>query len=55
MAPANALEADIDGDDDFARQSKLAARAARFNNKLPGNRYKEVSNIAAGGWGCANG
>lgn len=42
MPPASASGPDPDGDDAFTKQSKLAERAARFNNKLPGNRYKEV-------------
>lgn len=44
MAPAPASGADLalDGDDSLLKSTKLAARAARFNNKLEGNRYKEV-------------
>jgi len=33
---------DPDGDDALRKQARLAARAQRFNNVLPGNRYKEV-------------
>ena len=32
-----------DSDDESRKADKLAARAARFSNKLPGNRYKQVS------------
>lgn len=42
----SALAADPDGDDSLQKQARLAARAARFNNVLPGNRYKEVSSLA---------
>ncbi|BEJ12802.1 hypothetical protein CspHIS471_0212620 [Cutaneotrichosporon sp. HIS471] len=42
MAPAATLGADPDGDDSFLKQDRLAARASRFNNKLEGNRYKEL-------------
>lgn len=44
---SSSLGGDPDGDDDLRKQSRLAARAARFNNVLPGNRYKEVSTRAA--------
>lgn len=37
------MNGDPDGDDELRKKSRLAARAARFNNVLPGNRYKEVS------------
>lgn len=37
------MSADPDGDDALAKQQRLAKRAQRFNNVLPGNRYKEVS------------
>lgn len=50
MAPASALGADPDGEDDFAKQSRLEARAARFNQKLPGNRYKEVGSRQIASW-----
>lgn len=36
------MNGDPDGDDELRKKSRLAARAARFNNVLPGNRYKEV-------------
>jgi hypothetical protein len=36
------MSADPDGDDAQSKQQRLQARAARFNNVLPGNRYKEV-------------
>ncbi|GMK59099.1 hypothetical protein CspeluHIS016_0701140 [Cutaneotrichosporon spelunceum] len=42
MGPPAASGADPDGDDTFLKQNRLAARAARFNNKLQGNRYKEL-------------
>ncbi|WWC71700.1 uncharacterized protein I206_105658 [Kwoniella pini CBS 10737] len=34
-----------DGEDDSRKASKLAARAARFNKVLPGNRYKELEEM----------
>ncbi|EJT51638.1 hypothetical protein A1Q1_07050 [Trichosporon asahii var. asahii CBS 2479] len=36
------MNGDPDGDDELRKKSRLAARAARFNNVLPGNRYKEL-------------
>ncbi|KAL7423449.1 actin cytoskeleton and mitosis protein [Cryptotrichosporon argae] len=38
---------DPDADDDGRKSSRLAARAARFNNVLPGNRYKELEEARA--------
>lgn len=44
MAPASALEGGLEsGEDDFKKADRLAARAARFSNKLLGNKFKEVS------------
>jgi hypothetical protein len=41
--PSDALGGGIMGDaDDFKKADRLAARKARFNNRLEGNRYKEV-------------
>ncbi|KAL1408742.1 actin cytoskeleton and mitosis protein [Vanrija albida] len=40
--PPPAVGVDSDGDDDFRRADRRAARAARFNTKLEGNRYKEL-------------
>ncbi|WWD02476.1 hypothetical protein V865_000516 [Kwoniella europaea PYCC6329] len=34
-----------DGEDDSRKASKLAARAARFNKVLPGNRYKQLEEM----------
>nr|XP_018261336.1 uncharacterized protein I303_05773 [Kwoniella dejecticola CBS 10117]OBR83494.1 hypothetical protein I303_05773 [Kwoniella dejecticola CBS 10117] len=34
-----------DGEDDSRKASRLAARAARFNKVLPGNRYKELEEM----------
>ncbi|CAK9782810.1 hypothetical protein CC85DRAFT_312724 [Cutaneotrichosporon oleaginosum] len=42
MAPAAVSGADPGDDDSLTRQVKLAARAARFNQQLEGNRYKEL-------------
>lgn len=41
------MNGDPDGDDELRKKSRLAARAARFNNVLPGNRYKEVRSCAS--------
>ncbi|WVQ99863.1 hypothetical protein IAU59_007006 [Kwoniella sp. CBS 9459] len=42
----NALESgNPDNEDGLHKASKLAARAARFSNKLPGNRYKELEEM----------
>lgn len=43
--PSPAFAADSDGDEDFLKADKKAARAARFNTVLVGNRYKEVSRV----------
>ena len=43
MANITALDSGNPDGDDLSKASKLAARAARFSSKLPGNRYKEVS------------
>ncbi|ORX38670.1 SAC3/GANP/Nin1/mts3/eIF-3 p25 family-domain-containing protein [Kockovaella imperatae] len=43
MPPPSAFEGGIEvGEDDFKKADRLAARAARFSNKLPGNRFKEL-------------
>ncbi len=39
----DALGGGLDGEDESKKQERLAARAARFNKTLPGNKYKEVS------------
>ncbi|OCF38763.1 hypothetical protein I317_07444 [Kwoniella heveanensis CBS 569] len=45
-AGINALDSgNPDNEDGFNKASKLAARAARFSNKLPGNRYKELEEM----------
>ena len=46
MAPStSALDSgNPDNEDESLKADRLAARAARFNNKLPGNRYKQVGN-----------
>ncbi|WVF72644.1 hypothetical protein IAT40_007462 [Kwoniella sp. CBS 6097] len=42
----NALDSgNPDNEDGFNKASKLAARAARFSSKLPGNRYKELEEM----------
>lgn len=44
MAAIGALESgNPDGEDESKKADRLAARAARFNKQLVGNRHKEVS------------
>ncbi|RXK40216.1 hypothetical protein M231_02490 [Tremella mesenterica] len=48
MANLTALESgNPDSDDESRKASRLAARAARFSQKLPGNRYKELEEMRA--------
>ena len=43
MPNMSALDSGNPDSDDESRKDKLAARAARFTQKLAGNRYKEVN------------
>jgi len=46
MSAITALDSgNPDSDDESRKADKLAARAARFSSKLPGNRYKQVKDF----------
>jgi hypothetical protein len=50
MAPIGALDSgNPDSEDESQKAARLAARAARFNKQLVGNRHKEVSLLFTGG------
>jgi hypothetical protein len=49
MAPIGALDSgNPDSEDESKKADRLAARAARFNKQLVGNRHKEVSDTTTG-------